>query len=64
MRSEELRAFMRKHNLDERTLAGIMGCTPGSVNHWLVGRRAMSLTMSRLVRTFDKYPQLMKEFGR
>lgn len=63
MTSIELKAFMAKHNLDERTFAGILGVTLGSVNHWRTGRRQMSLTVSRLVRTFDKYPGLLKEFG-
>lgn len=55
---------MTKHNLDERTLAGIIGVTPGGVSHWMTGKRTISLTVSRLVKTFDKYPQLLKEFGR
>ena len=64
MTGTDLKAFMGRHHLDDRTLAGVIGVTPGTVNHWTVGRRSISLTVSRLLRTFDKYPQLIKEFPR
>lgn len=64
MTGSELKTFLNKHNIDERTFAGVIGVTVGGVSHWTTGKRTISLTVSRLVKTFDKYPQLLKEFGR
>ncbi len=64
MTNKEMREFLVRHKLDNRTFAGILGVTPSAVDHWCSGVRNVSLTMSRLCKTFDKYPGLLKDFGR
>lgn len=59
---EELRTFMNKHGLADKELGQILGVTLQAVRLWLGGSRSISVTVSRLVRLFDKYPQLLKEF--
>lgn len=63
MTSTDMRDFLIRHRLDSRTFSGILGVTPAAVDHWTTGYRGISLTVSRLCKTFDKYPQLLREFG-
>jgi DNA-binding transcriptional regulator YiaG len=62
MSSEDLQKFMRKHGLSEDEFAQILGLTPGAVRHWTTGIREISVTTTRLIKMFDKYPTLLKEF--
>lgn len=59
----DLREFMNRHQMNSRELSGVIGVTPSAVEHWCSGKRTISLTVSRLCKTFDRYPQLMAEFG-
>lgn len=62
MNNTELRDFMNRHHLNSKIFSSIVGVTPSAVDHWLSGKRNISLTISRLCKTFDRYPQLLKEF--
>jgi len=62
MTASELKAFLSRHNLSPAKFATVIGVTPGSVNHWLLGRRTPSLTVARLCRLFDRQPELMGKF--
>lgn len=62
MTPQNLRKFMLAHNLNDKTLADLLGVTRMAVIQWLGGKRTISLTVTRLINLFDKQPQLMKEF--
>lgn len=64
MTKTELESFLQRHDLKDAEFASLIGVTPMAVNHWLSGRRAISLTVSRLCRLFDKRPELLNEFGK
>ena len=59
---EEMREFMNTHGLADKEFAQIMGVTMQAVRLWLSGDRSISITISRLVRLFTKYPNLLREF--
>lgn len=59
---EELQAFMNKHGFAIHDFAQTVGVTTQAARLWVSGSRGISVTVSRLVRLFDKYPQLIKEF--
>jgi len=63
MTPAQLNEFLNRHAMSAGQLATVIGVTPMAINHWLFGRRSVSLTVARLLRTFDKYPGLIKEFG-
>ena len=58
----ELQDFMNHHGISKKELSEIFGVTIQAVNLWLDGKREFSVTNSRLIRIFKKYPQLLKEF--
>jgi DNA-binding transcriptional regulator YiaG len=60
--ASELDSFMKKHGISEREMSEIFGVTIGAVRLWLNGDRSISVTNSRLVRLFIKYPKLLEEF--
>jgi len=62
MRPEELKDFMNRHGLSAAEFSEILGTTKKAVQWWLSGDREISVTNTRLIKTFDKYPQLLKEF--
>lgn len=62
MTSAQLAAFMERHKLGSLELARIIGISRPGVDHWLTGRRSIAKPYARLMRLFDKYPQLMSEF--
>lgn len=62
MNKDQLTSFMEKHKLDINKFADLLGVTPMAIQHWLVGRRSIAKPYGRLVRLFDRHPQLMKEF--
>lgn len=62
MTSDELEAFLTRHELTNTDFAKLLGVTEMAVRHWLLGKRAISLTVSRLCRLFDKRPALINEF--
>ena len=59
---KELKAFMNLYGLSRREFSEILGITVQGVTLWLNGKRDISVTISRLVRLFKKYPRLLKEF--
>ena len=64
MTPKELQSFMKKHDLDESDLAELLGLTTMAVRHWIVGRRSIAKPYGRILRLFDRHPQLMSEFGK
>lgn len=64
MTSNELLDFMMRHGLTVQEFSDLFGVTYGATNHWLTGRRTISLTVSRLCKLFDAHPELMQEFGK
>lgn len=60
--SEELQAFMDRNGISDKEMAEILGVSAQAVKLWLSGARDFSITNSRLIRQWTKYPQLIKEF--
>lgn len=63
MNKDELRAFLIRHRLTPEQFAKLLGVTYMAVDHWLRGRRAVSLTVKRLCELFDRHPDLVGEFA-
>lgn len=59
---DELQAFMNLHGFSDIGLGKFLGVTVQAVRLWKRGQRDMSLTTTKLIRLFVKYPQLMQEF--
>jgi len=59
---KELQEFMNYHGISNKEFSEIFGVTESAVSLWLNGKREMSITNSRLIRLFDSYPQLIREF--
>jgi DNA-binding transcriptional regulator YiaG len=53
---------MNKQGIDDKELAEIFGVSVQAVWLWLEGERKFTVTNTRLVRLFQKYPQLLKDF--
>lgn len=62
MTPDQIGKFMKKHGIDEKEFAEILGCTIQAVRLWVTGQREFSVTNSRLLRMFDKHPQLIRDF--
>lgn len=60
--AQELTGFMKKHGVSSKELSEILGVTEQAVRNWENGEREFSVTNSRLISIFDRYPQLIKEF--
>lgn len=58
----ELQAFMNHHGISHKEFAEILGVTIQAVKLWVSGKRDFSITNTKLIRMFKKYPQLLKEF--
>lgn len=58
----ELSEFMLKHHLGEKDLAALVGVTPQAVRLWVTEKNPINQTTIRLIRLFEKYPTLIKEF--
>lgn len=61
---KELIAFMTKNGLSHKEFAEIFGITYQAVQLWLDGKRDISVTNTRLIRMFQRYPTLLREFGK
>jgi len=59
---KELMEFMDKNGLSKNELADILGITYQAISLWLNGKRDISLTVTRIVRIMQKYPQIIREF--
>jgi DNA-binding transcriptional regulator YiaG len=60
--TQELIEFMTINGISEKELAEIFGVTTQAVRLWVTGSREFTVTNSRLIRMFQKYPKLLKEF--
>lgn len=60
--TDGLNKFMKKHGISDKELAELFGVTIQAVNLWTTGQRTISVTNSRLIALFEKYPQLIREF--
>ena len=58
----ELNEFMNFNGISIQDFSEILGVTEQAVRLWVKGDRDFSVTNSRLIRMFTKYPQLIKEF--
>lgn len=58
----EFEHFLIRHDLKDAEFADLVGVTIMAVNNWRRGKRTMSLTLVRLLRFFDRKPEMMKEF--
>ena len=58
----ELNTFMNFHGFSDQELANLLGVTIQAVRLWKRGQRDINLTISRLLRLFDKHPHLMRDF--
>lgn len=63
MTKTQLEAFLKKYGLDSADFAEVIGVTRMAVEHWLSGRRSIAKPYGRLVRLFDRHPELIKEFA-
>lgn len=64
MSKTELKAWLLIHKMDAMGLAKLLGVTYMAVVHWVDGRRSVSLTVSRLLRFFNRHPEMIKEFNK
>lgn len=64
MSPSDLNGFLKRHGLNYRTFAELIGVTEGGASHWMTGRRSIPLSVARLCKLFDRYPDLMREFGK
>ena len=62
MQADELNKWMTKEGLSEKELAAIFGVTQNAVMFWRTGQRPVSVTNTRLIKLFKKYPTLIREF--
>lgn len=62
MTPEELQSFMQKHRLGMDQFSALIGLSPSAVHHWLSGKRSIAKPYGRLIRLFDRHPELMGEF--
>lgn len=62
MTGHELSLFLAKYQIAPDDFAEMIGLTRSAVAHWLSGKRSIARPYGRLVRLFDKYPHLMREF--
>lgn len=62
MNRDQLQSFMAKHGLSAEQLADLIGLTKSAVDHWLNGIRSIAKPYGRLMRLFDKHPELMRDF--
>jgi DNA-binding transcriptional regulator YiaG len=59
---DELNKWMSKNGISDKEMSELFGVTIQAVKLWTSGQREFSVTNSRLVRLFMKYPQLIREF--
>ncbi len=61
---KELNNFLDKNGYGDKEFANLLGVTIQAVRLWRAGQREFSVTNSRLIKMFIKYPTLTREFGR
>jgi len=62
MSASELNAFMKKHGFSDDSLADLLGVTLQAVRLWVRSQREISVTVTRLLRMLDKYPQMIQVY--
>lgn len=62
MSSDEVVQFRMRHKLGEKGLADILGVTFQAVRLWEQAKRGVPTTQIRLMKLFDRHPELMAEF--
>ena len=60
--AQELKEFMQKHGFSEAELSDLLGVTKQGLRLWIRDQREINLTATRVIRMFEKYPGLMREF--
>jgi len=60
--AKDLNKFLNHHGISIDEFAKILGVTNQAVRLWTSEQREFSVTNTRIVRLFQKYPQLIKEF--
>lgn len=60
--ADEVVRFMNKNGLSDKEMAEIFGVTIQCVRLWTSGDRTFTVTNSRLIKMFEKYPTLLREF--
>lgn len=62
MTPNEMRAFRVKIKVTQKGLAELLGVTWQAVRLWELGERNIPETTVRLIKLFEKFPQLIEEF--
>lgn len=62
LNDQEVREFMTIHGISDKEMAVIFGVSLQAVRLWTSGQREFSVTNSRLIKLFNKYPNLIREF--
>lgn len=58
----ELKEFMDTNGVSVKEMSEVLGVTDQAIKNWLQGTRNISITVTKIVRMFKKYPQLIREF--
>lgn len=62
MTAKELSNFLVRHKITGEKFAETLGVTKPAIDHWLSNRRSIPETTARLIKFFDKHPDVMDEF--
>ncbi len=62
MTAKELKAYMDLVGLSTQEFADVLGVSDQAVRLWVYDERSLSVTNTRIIKMFIKYPQLLKEF--
>jgi DNA-binding transcriptional regulator YiaG len=62
MSPQEVIDWRERHKLSQEGLAKLLWVSWQAVDLWERGERRVSPTTVRLLKLFDKYPQLIKEY--
>lgn len=62
MTKDEIKTFRLKHMMTQIVFAELLGVTWQAVRFWELGERKIPKTTIKLIKLFEKYPQLLLEF--
>ena len=62
MSREDLREWMRTHNMSADELAEMLGLTTQAVLYWTQGKRKIPEPIGRLLEFLGQRPQMFREF--
>ena len=60
--AKELINFMNANGFAIKEFAQFLGVTDQAIRLWQTDQRKVSITTSKLIRFFEKYPKLIREF--